>query len=210
MKLHIAGVNHNDPLGRERLKKWLEKLSVINDKSPAFVAVEYDNNIFEQIKKQRKRFRQLLQNEWSFLSPVELDIVENSLAYDGDTHLEVFPNAEILWLDKNRNENDTSWIDRYAEVQLNVYKQYSFNKKPLFLNWLSGDVCRNTPTASQSTSRDQKFARLILKKVSRNKSTWAIAIVGSDHTKKDIQGSMRCLLENAGLTCEVTVLHPLV
>ena len=204
MKLYVAGVNHFDPLCREELKRWLQKLSEINDKPPAFVAVEYDRRQFEQIRKQRKRFRQLLKKQWPSLSIAQLDILENSLAYDGDTHLEVFPVAEILWLDKGRQVNDSSMIDNYAEDRLTKYRQHSSGQKSLRIDQLSENIRKVENVQDINLDRSSKFANLICEGVSKSGGKWAVVIVGYNHTRKDIQGSMRCLLENTKLICEAS------
>lgn len=204
MKLHVAGVNHFDPLCREKLRKWLQGLSLINDEPPAFVAVEYDRQQFEQYKKQRGRFRQLLQTEWPSLSTAELDILENSLGYEGDTHLEIFPSAEVLWLDKGRQVSDLSMIDKYAEDRLTMYKQYSFGQKSLRIDQLSENIRKVENVQDINLDRSSKFANLICERVSKSGGKWAVVIVGYNHTRKDIQGSMRCLLENTKLICEVS------
>ena len=131
MELYIAGINHFDPLCREELIKWFKELSAIKDKPAAFIAVEYDADQFEQIKKQRNKFRELAQDEWPCLSSGELDILENSLAYEGDVHREVLPDAKILWLDQGRQDNYSERIDHhYAEERLRLYKGYSPATEP--------------------------------------------------------------------------------
>ena len=203
MKLYIAGVNHFDPLCRPKLVKWLQHLSETYDKQPAFVAVGYDSNLFEQIKKQRRRFRQMLHNEWPSLTLEQLNILENSLAYEGDTHIEVFPDVEILWLDTGRQETDSNEWDKYAEKRLAMYKQYSFGKKTLSINKLSERILNIDDPEYNNLNRDEKFAYLIRQGISKSGGKWAIVIVGFNHTRKDIQGTMRCLLEDYGIICEV-------
>ena len=207
MKLYIAGVNHLDPLCRPKLVKWLQQLSETHDKRPAFVAVEYDKNLFEKAKKQRKRFRQMLQKEWPSLTSEQLNILENSLVYEGDTHLEVFPDVEILWLDTRRQETDSSVVDKfekYAEDRLAMYKQYSFGEKTLSINQLRERIRNVDDPECIDLDRSQKFAYLVSKGISKSGGKWAIVIVGFNHTRKDIQENMRCLLEDNGLICEVS------
>ena len=206
MKLYIAGVNHFDPLCRPKLVKWLQHLSETYDKQPAFVAVEYDINLFEQIKKQRRRFRQMLHNEWPSLTLEQLNILENSLAYEGDTHLEVFPDVEILWLDTGRQVSDSSVLYKYAEDRLAMYKQYSSGETALNINKLSERIRNVANPEDINLNRSKRFANLIHKGISKNDGKWAIVIVGFSHTRKDIQGTMRCLLEDNGLICEVSSL----
>lgn len=204
MKLYIAGVNHLYPLCRPKLVKWLQQLSETHDKRPAFVAVEYDKNLFEKAKKQRKRFRQLLQKEWPSLTSEQLDILENSLVYEGDTHLEVFPDVEILWLDTGKQEMDSSDWDKYAESRLAMYKQYSFGKTRLNINQLSKRIRSGEDPENINLNRSKIFADMIHKRVSKSGGKWAIVIVGYNHTRKDMRRTMRCLLEDNGFICEVT------
>ena len=206
MKLYMAGVNHFDPLCRSKLVKWLQQLSETHDKWPAFVAVEYDRNQFEQIKKQRKRFRRLIQKEWPSLTSEQLDILENSLAYEGDTHFDVFPDVEILWLDTGRQISDSSVLDKYAEDRLAMYKQYSPGETALNINKLSERIRNVANPEDINLNRSKRFADLIHKEISKNDGKWAMVIVGFSHTRKDIQGTMRCLLEDNGLICEVSSL----
>ena len=53
MKLHIAGINHYDPLGRAALRKWLQELRDFHSNKPAFIAVGFDEHPFERIKGHR-------------------------------------------------------------------------------------------------------------------------------------------------------------
>ena len=203
MKIYMAGVNHFDPLCRENLIKWFTELVAINDNPPAFIAVEYDKDHFEQIKKQRKRFRRLIQNEWPYLSSDKVDILQNSLGYEGDAHLQVFPAVELLWLDEGRQVNNKSIIINYAEDRLKIYAGSWSVSKPLSINQLSENI-RKIEASGVSSDRDVEFARLIQQRISKGGGSWAIAVVGSSHASEKNQGSMRYLLEDAGLLCEVT------
>ncbi|MBI4527199.1 MAG: hypothetical protein HY695_25685 [Deltaproteobacteria bacterium] len=49
MKLHIAGIEHFDPLCKGRLQAWLQELHKKYSCSPDFVAVEWDQHIFKQV-----------------------------------------------------------------------------------------------------------------------------------------------------------------
>jgi hypothetical protein len=59
MHLHLAGINHYDSLGRQRLKRLLEELVVQEGSLPAFVAVEWDERIFEKVPAQHAEVRDL-------------------------------------------------------------------------------------------------------------------------------------------------------
>ena len=64
MKLKIAGINHNDILGPQRLLQWLEDLKVNEDTLPEFVAVEFGQEHFPSIKLQRPLMRKFVLEAW--------------------------------------------------------------------------------------------------------------------------------------------------
>lgn len=208
MKLHIAGVNHFDPSCRSQLKLWLERLATDNDGPPAFVATEWDENIFAEVKRQRGRFRKVAQREWPNASSDLLDVLALSLGYEADTHTEIFPNVEVLWLDEGRQYNN---VDTYAEGRLSVYKSLLRGEQlptdsASALSKLSSAARNNAPPPKgRRTARDGKFARLILKRIAKGGGAWAIAVVGYNHASNN-QGTMYSLLDAQKQLCKVTIL----
>ena len=216
MKLYIAGVYHFDPLGRNNLRQWLQGLASANNGSPAFIATEWDENLFALIKGQRRTFRELAQKEWPNAASDLLDTLERSLGYEADTHTEFFPNVEVLWLDQGRQ----AIVERYAEGRLNMYRSYLEGEQlptqsSMGLAKFSA-VARQRADSSEAerqrtqlfeeeSERDTKFASLILERIAKGGGVWAIAIVGGRHASEG-KGSMRQLLEEQGQLCEVTVL----
>lgn len=102
MRLKIAGINHNDILGRECLLRWLHEAKAMENSPPAFIKVEYDEVIFRQIKEQRRDLRRLAEETWPSTPPSVLKVIEESLVYEGDLHKKVFTNVETVWLDQGR------------------------------------------------------------------------------------------------------------
>ena len=101
--LWIAGINHQDVLGPEKLKKWLQKFSKVKINPPDFIAVEWDEGIFNQIKTQRHRIRKYAKAEWPEATSDFLDKIESSLAFEGDSHRDIFAGAETVWLNRGSN-----------------------------------------------------------------------------------------------------------
>ncbi len=207
MKLLIVGINHFDLFGRKKLQKCLKEISAINRTIPAFVAVEYDKNHFKKIKEQRKLFRSLVKSEWTFLTEEQLNIFELSLAYEGDSHIDIYPEAEILWLDKDRQ---TDRIDMFTEDRLKVYKsllsKLKYNQtNDNLLRILSNQVYKNADRSGNGDYRDVKFKELICNKIYEKPQGWSLVIVGSNHTQNK-SGFMRELIENECQECEVMLL----
>lgn len=208
MKLYIAGICHFAPLGRNKLKQWIRQLAQDNDGPPAFVATEWDQTLFVQVKDQRGQFRQLAQKQWTAAGTDLLDVLEISLGYEADTHDEFFPNVEVLWLDQGRNDD----VSSYAKSRLNVYRSFLDDEPPPTntaeaLEKLSQEAWRRAEQWHGSrTERDDKFTSLILDRISKDGGDWAIVIVGAAHAKY-LEKSMRMLLDEQGYSCQVTILR---
>ncbi len=208
MKLYVAGVFHFDPQGRSRLRAWLAGLGASNQRGPGFVAVEHDRHIFEQVRDQRPRLKALVEAACPQASAILLETLEKSLAYEGDTHNEIFPGAPTLWLDEGRKET----VIQYAEDRWRLYMEF-LGGGPLPSDarmilmaltegaWLAAD----RPT--RGTERDGKWARLTSDAITTVQGEWAIAIVGANHAS-DYPGYMVPLLRKQGTRCEVTFLTP--
>lgn len=124
MRLKIAGIVHNDVLGRERLLKWLQEAKTTEESPPAFIAVEYDEEIFRQIRVQRPVLRRLAAEAWSGAPSSVLKAIEESLVYEGDLHETVFPGIGTVWLDQGRTVNDPTCISQYAQDRINIYRSF--------------------------------------------------------------------------------------
>ena len=208
MKLHIAGVYHFDPTCRTRLRQWLEQLSAAHAELPAFVAVEYDADLFAQIKAQRTAFRRLLSEQWPDGAPELLDELELSLGYDGDTHERVFPGAKVVWLDQGRMYD----VGGFAYERLIMYHQFlgedgSPQDTSAALRRLSQQARQRANAPTEGNARDRKFADVILEEIQRGGGDWAIVIVGATHASHH-PGRMSRLLKETGQLCDVSILHP--
>jgi len=208
VKIYIAGVYHFDPFGRTYLQKWLKELDVQHNTRPDFIAVEWDKDIFSKIKNQRGEFYKLAHKEWPNASNDMLNVLKDSLGYEGDSHVNIFPDIEVLWLDGGRkgDHTDIISINSYATVRLNKYRGLLGLNTPLELSILNKKVLEGVNSnSSLSDERDTKFSELILKKV-QGKDGWAIVIVGANHARNET-GRMRRILEDNKLICEVTILR---
>jgi hypothetical protein len=209
VKLYIAGVIHFDPLGRAGLRRWLRRCFAVEGGPPAFVATEWDQNTFAEVRRQRAEFHDLAQGEWPHASPKALRILELSLGYEADTHVELFPDVEVLWLDEGR-QTDPSRVQGYAKGRLEMYRSFlqgswSPPGSLTLLRTLSHAARRRAEPDFVPGDRDSTFARLILDRIARGGATWAVAIVGANHASR-ARGSMRSLLEEEGCFCDVTIL----
>ena len=213
MDIFIAGIVHSDVLGPDRLKKWFQEFFDINRSSPEFVAIEWDEVIFNQIISQRSSIREYAKAAWPEASSDFLDKIELSLGYEGDTHNRILTKAETLWLDQGRPVPNRSIVSEYAKDRMKIYERYisespdDFGHKTL-LHMSRKAWARSSPNEAEGSERDIKFSEVILSRLNKSKSNWAIVVIGASHARSS-RGFMAKHLEEAGLSCHITVLSPI-
>jgi hypothetical protein len=212
MELQIAATNHFDPLCPIRLKDWLRRQQEAHALAPEFVAVEWDRDTFEKVRAQRPDFRALVIKAWPSISPFFADALTATIAFEGDTHLSIFPEAEILWLDAGREVTDPTDISEFAKLRLVGYEGWFPNGiseyKERLLERMSAEAWTRAEKRKPDP-RDWKFASAILARIEQIKhpgSAWAICIVGANHASND-EGHMRAILEAEDVTCVVSELR---
>lgn len=206
MEFYFAGVIHNDVTHRKLLREWLENLSKDKTARPTFIAVEYDKELFQQIIEQRPHIRKRAEEKWPGLDGQVLDAIELSLGYEGDTHLEIFPDVDILWLNQGRENN----VSSFANLRLQTYQMFIGDTDPLgmdvseVISILSQRAKANSPPNKNfNRGRNKKWHTLIRNRIEGKKDNWAIIVVGLSYTQS-WDGNLRYLLENDGHDCLVT------
>ena len=209
MILRIAGINHFDPAGRQRLADWLA-LDAKKLGNPAFVATEWDKGIFARVKAQRGEFQYLINKQWPNLSPELQKVLTLSLAYEADTHIEVFPDVEVLWLDERRQAPEDD-VQKYPLYRFEMYKRWLGDKiterddSVILAKMSERAIGEGGRPPSVGNERDAKFADSILRRVGKGGGDWAVVIVGKFHALT-YKGAMRHLLEEKEQICEVSPL----
>lgn len=213
MILRIAGTNHLDPTGRRRLIEWLRGCSDRHG-TPAFVATECNEGFHARARAQRKVFRSLLRHEWPSATEALVETCVLSLDYEGDAHLEIYPEVSTLSLDECRRCPDR-YFRSLPKGILNKYKKWLNYQLPKLAD--SAILARLSRCANDGADepvdddhwldsvRDEKLAERIAGAAKPEEPGWAIAIVGRSHAK-DRSGSMRGILERRGYPCEVFIL----
>jgi len=204
--IRIAGVNHFDPLCRHKLLDWF--CSCFNDfGQPNALATEWDEQLFSKVREQREHFANRLREAFPYLSPETVNTLKLSLGFEGDTHLDIFPDVEVLWLDQGRQQD----VSTYAEDRLAMFKDF-LAQPPIDVN--DSNVLARLSAAARERAggqeiaggdRDKKFVDLLFKKMADYKDGYVIVVVGIYHTSQ-VEGSMRSLLERAGQSCEAATL----
>jgi hypothetical protein len=211
--IEVAGVVHEDPLGLERLKRWLSSLGFTAESKPAFVAVEYDPFYLSRLVAERSSFRTLVEREWPFLSKEDYTTLEKSLGYDGDAHVDIFPNSETIWLDEGR------WGAAVESVATGLAKrrmQILCSSAKSIPQQCDGFLCRLSQKAwadakanrsPNGDERDRLFSKLVTARANHQISNRAIAIVGASHARSKISDSFVSLVKADGIGCRIEILE---
>ncbi len=120
MKLLIAGITHFDVLGHRRLIEWLKQKSAIESGTPEFVAVEWDKDSFSLLKAHRNLIGEFARKEWPTAPNSFVQVIQQSLGYEGDTHKEVLPSVETVWLDNGRTVVDETNVSQYCRMRMDI------------------------------------------------------------------------------------------
>ncbi len=211
-QIEIAAISHFDPLCKDRLVHWLSALRDRQGKPPSFVAVEWDEQQFAEIRFQRLSVRMIAQERWPKASEGFITSLSESVAFEGDSHIGIFPETPTVWLDRGREIVDPTVITKYAPDRVAVYASYlerqNATANEASLPQMSLEAWnRLGERPPGGTDRDIAFSAAVSDAFEEEGGDWAIAIVGANHAS-DEPGYMRERLDRAGFHCIVTELSP--
>ncbi len=136
-----------------------------------------------------------------------------SLAYEADTPSEVFPDAEIVWLDEGRDITPYEQVlANYAERRLSILQPClpsQLLSRPIddILATISCCIWRQADEDSAVDERDAIWAEMLLDRLAHVVGGWTAVIVGATHASNR-QGTLRAILEGEGIPCTVDILRP--
>jgi hypothetical protein len=207
VKLLSAGINHNDPAMRKELLDWLQQLKNQHHSDPCFIAVEWGKYAHSKVADARDEFRELAKKEWPGVSDELLTTLAEAMGYEGDTHRDLWPNLEPVWLDDDREVSAMTDYNlaNYAAGRLGVYKFRMGAADPV--NDPAGTLQQLSDAAhvGQQTwvdnPRDESWAKQITAAMASSPDCdWAVVICGSEHLASHT-GNVRDLLDK-NKTCQ--------
>ena len=100
--IQLYGGVHNDPGSRQKFIEELAKQKTL----PHFVAVEWEESIFQRVAAWRPWLTERLRKRWNFLTRADCDDLSCALGWEGDasTTLPRFSGIERVWLDHGYQE----------------------------------------------------------------------------------------------------------
>lgn len=112
------------------------------------------------------------------------------MAYEADSHLDIYPNLPMLWLDKRYEKIIPDSVKNFALDRLNIYES--------FIRYLSDDNKNNLEEISKiawsrcglsaATERDALFFNILTSEI-KNGYKNIFVVVGADHANLNIEGS---------------------
>jgi hypothetical protein len=88
----IYGGVHHDPGSRQRFLEEFAK----RETAPHFVAVEWEQSVFERLISSRPWVADDLDSCWGFLTWEDCHELSLALAWEGDAYTEYFPGTDLL------------------------------------------------------------------------------------------------------------------
>ena len=200
IEIVVIGVNHNDPLGREKISRILKE--ELTDFIPDAIAVEWKKEIAYEVVRQRIVMKKVLSQQYPSADPNDLDLLANAMAFESDSHIKIYPNLPIIWLDQER------LVDLSDDNVTNFYiyrKSYYDSIIKLGINSISdisNYVCRTMGTNGPS-ERDHMFYDLLQKEIEKNGYKRIICIVGAYHANLIEEKRFAHMLVRAGYKVNV-------
>jgi hypothetical protein len=203
----VIGIVHFDPLGHNKLLAVMKDISSANF-FPDSIAVEWDENTAKTLIESRNLFRAYMLEKDPELSEHYITAFSDALAYEADTHKEVFPDLAVLWLDEGRKiEEPMEYLkDRFAIHRYTLHFQDA--KKFVSLKTLS-DVSWKVALTDYGTTRDNTRDNIFYQKIVGATDGGArriIIVVGANHANLDIRDSLASLLKCKGYKITAIIL----
>jgi len=209
--VNVFGINHYNPAAYLWLKAQLREYARLNAE-PELYAIEWDSSIFRSIKAQRIILYQELKKVLPNFSGEELQIISNTMGFEGDAHEGIVYPKNIVWLDQGRDI--TCNIESYYRYHLS--RLQSLLPQGVVINGLKHliELYKNEygpysyDIKKPSQNRDKVFSETIIDYIERNSVSECLTVVGSKHAERKIDNSFADRLLKQGLRIEVQVFDP--
>ena len=229
MNLYFAGIHHGDPFCVVNLRDYLDRIHANITVKPDFIAVEWGQNCFETfVQEQRKIFGGFIRTDplLKNLSLESIDLLTNLIGYEADTHKDIFPDVNTLWLDNYRNlddrnlpniaKNNFTRIKGVAEsLSRPISEDYLLTKISESCEWywdkpskdeIEEDFLLKLKYGEHDFDRDETWANLIIDEIEKNGfDNFGIIIVGAEHTVFESR-YLANLLKKQSFQCDVKLM----
>lgn len=199
MRVFLGGVIHDDPAMVAPVRSWLKDLRDSHADPPAFVAVEWYPDVFNQYCEAWDDFLALARRDWQCTTEYDVQAVADSIAFEAVCAAEVFGPQSIEWLDFDRH---------YAHPGREVFSWHQWRlmgrgeaKRCPTLVKLSLLSRGAAEAAARNPARDNLLATRLLATIANRAQGWSVAILGALHASDCWPDTTRSMLEAAGNDC---------
>ena len=109
----IYGGVHHDPGTRQQFLRALAQ----HPTPPHFVAVEWEQSVFDRFVAWRPWIAERLEAQWDFLTHEDCHELSLALAWEADAYIERFRGVEPQWLESGFQEGDLQQLNCQEECQ---------------------------------------------------------------------------------------------
>ncbi len=199
----LYGGVHDDPGSRERFVAQLAK----QDTPPHFVAVEWEEAVFDRLVVWRPWIEKGLESRWSFLKHEDCRELSLALAWEGDAYKERFPTVKSLWLETGFQQADVSCrsggrpdellkslasglLQRLVNPSTRTMREFLANADPPpdptskreLIDRVSRAIWSDvSPPTLKDLQRDKRWAAAISEQSSGLRDGWIAVVVGWAH-----------------------------
>ncbi len=219
----IYGGVHHVPGTRQRFLEELTK----EETAPHFVAVEWEQSVFERLAAWRPWIAEGLRRRWDFLTGEDCHELSLALAWEGDAYAECFPGTDVLWLESGLQEAELTrrydtgastfpescahgLLQRlYCRPTVTAARPEPRSKQEL-IDRMSRDMWHEASLSTPSSvERDARWASAICERSRGLRDGWIAVVVGWEHA--DPQGGnqrLRGHLAERGFCVNSACLRP--
>ncbi len=222
--IRMYGGVHDDPGSRQRFLEELAK----QETPPHFVAVEWEQSVFERLAAWRSAVAQELGKCWSFLTPKERQELSCALVWEGDAYAVHFPGTEVLWLENGFQERT---LKQQEGANFSMYPEWyahgvlqrlccriipsitppELRSKQELIDHVSKSMWREAALsqAPSPVERDARWASAIYKRSAGLRDGWIAVVVGWQHSDPaNGNQRLRGLLASRGFGVDSVCLGP--
>ncbi len=208
LRILLAGTVHWDPICRKELRTKLDEYRIAQGEPPSFVAVEAGYDHFSQLEDQRLAFKSSARTDWApDVSQELINELSLTMLYEADTTLEVFPNVDVVWLDRVRDQREPEKVSQYPETAASRYAPWIGERRESgagfdfasTLTYLSSAMklyVRDGPPKKDPARDAEWFDEMSPRLAKGANRSWAIVVCGVEHTLDEPGNRARLLLED--------------
>jgi hypothetical protein len=163
-------------------------------------------------------FYNKMKDDFPSLSNENIIALHDTIAYEVDSHVSLYPNLPIIWLDEGRNDpiaSNNDNIIRFAEFRFKYYKDllsktFDLNSENLLeeasLTVWENCNFKNVSNDVDTYERDKKFYYAIKNAIIAKRYKKIIVIVGASHADCKREASMATRLKKENIDLDVYIL----